>query len=669
MLNSFLVTVIAATLGAPPSITPAASFSTGLDFPGRVASMAAGGAYVTDQVNGTVIEYDAAGAVVNAFAVPGGPVGIAVHPTLGILVSRLDGEVSIYDASFVYQGALDPTPLTLTAPNGIAVHSVSGEIYVADSDENRIMVFDAVGALARMWGSQGGGLGDLESPQDIAIDAALDHVIVADADNFRLQVFNTAGIIQFRFGYRVAYVGMDSTTWVARATGLAVDSCSNIYVTDALMGTIRVFDSTGTDYNLATPPVTYGTALGELRTPCGMALNDSTGKLFVVSTNNAAVEVFDVACSARRAAGPRAGQPMLKGKKLGSKDAFRLETARPSPRPEPTRPPTNNPDNPFEVVEAYQMGTYCEELDLDFDGQINMTDVELAVIRFGAGTSSYFMGGDAGPRGGGAGPRDDGHPSDQPPHMLNHATGPQYAFICSRCHINDGLPEGGMLTSAGQENMCLSCHASSGTARGLPIPGAGKGNSHAWGIAATTGGVAGPAVGAYSEMDIHLDGGNIRCGTCHEPHEQSRGTPYLRASGADGSLCKECHREAGAPKEHGTNHTKYCSSCHDIHATGNGNLDIVTAQINSYYFGAVDVVFTDNTVGVGPGAFVDPDPAIRGICEACHDYPSDELLVPPHTLDGTMPVCTQCHEHQHGFEPGLGVLSSLQRGGLMYDKW
>jgi len=230
MLNSFLVTFVAASLGAPPSINLVTSFSTGLEYPGRVAAIAGGGAYVTDQVSGTVIEYDAAGGVVGTFAVPG-PVGIAIHPTLGILVSRLDGEVSIYDASFVYQGALDPSPLTLTAPNGIAVHSTSGEIYVADSTANRVIVFTTTGTLARMWGSEGSGLGDMESPQDIAIDAALDHVIVADADNFRVQVFDTAGMLQFRFGRRVAYVGMDATTWVARATGVAVDSCSNIYLT------------------------------------------------------------------------------------------------------------------------------------------------------------------------------------------------------------------------------------------------------------------------------------------------------------------------------------------------------------------------------------------------------------------------------------------------------
>ena len=64
------------------------------------------------------------------------------------------------------------------------------------------------------------------------------------------------------------------------------------------------------------------------------------------------------------------------------------------------------------------------------------------------------------------------------------------------------------------------------------------------------------------------------------------------------------------------------------------------------FFGDVDVVFTDDTRGVGAGAFVDADPLVRGVCEACHGYPAGSG---PHTLSSGMPACTVCHQHDAGF--------------------
>jgi len=385
-----------------------------------------------------------------------------------------------------------------------------------------------------------------------------------------------------------------------------------------------------------------------------------------VSTSNAAVEVFDVTCAALRATGPRVERPRVEGKSNRfSANAFRAEAARPDLLSEPTRPPTNYPDNPFEVVEAYQMGTYCEELDLDFDGQIDMTDVKMAVIRFGAGTVDYFMGGDAGPRGG---PRDAGHPFDVPPHMHSHeAPLPQYEFICSRCHMNDGLPEGGMLTSAGQENLCLSCHSASGLARGMVIDNIDKANSHPRGIPAAQGDSTGPAAGADSEMEFHLDGGDIRCGTCHNPHEQTQGTPYLRASLQGANLCGECHREkaaewslAGHADDTADPWSHYdwtepgraaCRKCH----SGNGFIDFSKGMADADQSGEFRVldcavchgvhgesdpellrVYDDVTL---PGDYVVSDAGPNASCMTCHNgrrTPGGYSATPHYLLGGVM---------------------------------
>ena len=99
------------------------------------------------------------------------------------------------------------------------------------------------------------------------------------------------------------------TAWFARSEGVAVDACSNIYMSDALMGAVRAFDSLGRELDPdGLQLVDYGTGPGQLREPCDVMV--SGGKLYVADTNNGAVEVYTVACTGPSAsvayAGPEA---------------------------------------------------------------------------------------------------------------------------------------------------------------------------------------------------------------------------------------------------------------------------------------------------------------------------------------------------------------------------
>ncbi len=160
-------------------------------------------------------------------------------------------------------------------------------------------------------------------------------------------------------------------------------------------------------------------------------------------------------------------------------------------------------------------------------------------------------------------------------------------------------------------------------------------------------------------MDLHLDNGNIKCVTCHEPHNNLGGDPYARFNADDGSLCMQCHRGADAPINHeGAHAARQCTDCHDTHGTGT-NLSLLKGQFSHYpSFITYDVTFNDNTLAVGFGGYVE-DPigfaaGQRGICEACHDYPDGQG---PHTRDPvTMPLCSTCHQHDKGFKPGLDTL-------------
>ncbi|MFH0980312.1 MAG: hypothetical protein V2A79_02075 [Planctomycetota bacterium] len=644
MVASCLVTLAALTFGQTSSLTHMDTFTQDLQFPGRLAPAPGGGVYVTDQPSGQVIHYDAGGGVVAVHAIPELPVGIGVHPTNGkIFVSRLDGAVGIYDASFALVGTLNPAPFTMDAPNDIAVHSGTGEVYVTDSEAHRVLVFDGTtGALLRLWGTAGTGLSQFESPQAIAVDSALNRVIVTDVDNFRAQIFTTAGTLVVKFGYRTLYVGSTQVAWFARSEGVAVDSCSNIYIADALMGTIRVFDRTGREIDSGyVPPVTYGTGPGQLRLPCDVLIEN--GKLFVASTNNSAVEVFDVTCSARARGARGAGS----AKPLGG--AVEVDAEPVAKRP--------YVDNPFDIVAAMTAGTYARKLDVNLDGKVDHTDLELVVAYFGAATVDDFVGEDGGTR--------DTYPYPlQPPHMLDIPN------LCGRCHSMDGAP-GGMLTSWGQENLCLSCHTSSGRAMGAPIGGVEHANSHPWGMAASTNGVPGPAPG--SEMALRLDNGNVRCGTCHNPHEtEFEGAEYLRGSILDGDVCAQCHTQvaewqmAGHSDEEGEAWVHYdwtqssraaCRRCH----TGNGYIDFSNGVPQAQQNGAFRVL--DCVV-----------------CHATHGKPQeDELLriydtvtLPANGPDvvltdvGAMATCMACHNGRYAPED-TGITPHYLLGGVMLE--
>lgn len=77
----------------------------------------------------------------------------------------------------------------LNCPEGIAI--ADDLIYVADSDNHRIQVFNLEGDHIRSWGSQGSETGKFDNPVGVFVHE--EHVYVTDRDNFRVQVFKTEG--------------------------------------------------------------------------------------------------------------------------------------------------------------------------------------------------------------------------------------------------------------------------------------------------------------------------------------------------------------------------------------------------------------------------------------------------------------------------------------------
>ena len=81
---------------------------------------------------------------------------------------------------------------------GVAVDP-SGNVYVADSGNNRIQKFSGTGTYLAQWGNAGSGNGQFDGPEAIAVSPAGD-VYVSDWSNNRVQKFSSAGTYLTQWG-------------------------------------------------------------------------------------------------------------------------------------------------------------------------------------------------------------------------------------------------------------------------------------------------------------------------------------------------------------------------------------------------------------------------------------------------------------------------------------
>jgi DNA-binding beta-propeller fold protein YncE len=137
-----------------------------------------------------------------------------------------------------------------TRPRGVAVDS-TGHLFVADKNNNRVQEFGPDGQFMRMWGRNGGdgsaglGNGEFNTPYSIAVDRS-GQVYVADTANNRIQAFTGDGGFLARLGRN----GGDGTAGSGAGEfhgpyGVATDCRGNLYVSDEGNNRIEKFGSPG----------------------------------------------------------------------------------------------------------------------------------------------------------------------------------------------------------------------------------------------------------------------------------------------------------------------------------------------------------------------------------------------------------------------------------------
>lgn len=169
-------------------------------------------------------------------------------------------------------------------PQSVAA-TQGGTVYVADTLNNRIQQFTSDGQFSAKWGSLGSGDGQFNSPMDIAIDSG-GFVYVADTGNYRIQKFNADGTeLHAKWGNYGTGDGQ-----FKYPMGIAVDSNHNVYVTDYSNHRVQKFNSDGT--LLLAKWGSSGDGDGEFQRPVGIAV-DSTNNVYVADTGNKRIQKFD----------------------------------------------------------------------------------------------------------------------------------------------------------------------------------------------------------------------------------------------------------------------------------------------------------------------------------------------------------------------------------------
>jgi sugar lactone lactonase YvrE len=126
------------------------------------------------------------------------------------------------------------TPGDFSKPAGVAVDH-EGNLYVADTMNNRVEIFDADGQFISTFGKNGDGPGYFARPKGVAIDGD-GHIWVADGMQDRVQVFDKEGQLLIAIGGHGLLPGQ-----FQGLVAVAIDKWNRVFTTEIFPGRAQEF--------------------------------------------------------------------------------------------------------------------------------------------------------------------------------------------------------------------------------------------------------------------------------------------------------------------------------------------------------------------------------------------------------------------------------------------
>jgi DNA-binding beta-propeller fold protein YncE len=209
---------------------------------------------------------------------------------IGITVAQ-DGRVFVADTAqdrvFVYSEKKFVTAIgktgELESPSGVALDEKRGLIYIVDSKKHMVSIYSLKDySKIRAFGQRGGGPGEFNYPTNITLDKD-GKVYVVDTANFRVQIFDPEG----KHLKTIGSLG-DTPGSLARPKGIGVDSEGHIYVVDTAFQNFQIFDQEG-NVLLFVGGAGYGP--GKFGLPAGLTI-DENDRIYVIDQIPANLQIF-----------------------------------------------------------------------------------------------------------------------------------------------------------------------------------------------------------------------------------------------------------------------------------------------------------------------------------------------------------------------------------------
>jgi DNA-binding beta-propeller fold protein YncE len=173
-------------------------------------------------------------------------------------------------------------PGQLKLPQGVDIQEGTGNIYISDSDNDRVAVFNPEGKFLFNFGQD-----QIDETADLEFNDKTGQIFVGDVRNNQIDVFEPNGTYIRSFGEFT----IDSPRFFKGPGGVAFSpDFETFYVNDYAADRILAFDSeTGEQTDVIGKS---GNAPGQLLGPSGLSISKTTGNLYISEQLNSRIQVL-----------------------------------------------------------------------------------------------------------------------------------------------------------------------------------------------------------------------------------------------------------------------------------------------------------------------------------------------------------------------------------------
>lgn len=176
----------------------------------------------------------------------------------------------------------DKAPADLDSPVGVGVDD-QDRVFVSDSKLHQVTCFGPGGDVVGVFGGK-----DLQRPAGLAIDNPLHRIYVADVAGRRIAVFDLDSFKLLQYFAETKNGDEDRSGALTNPNSIAIDPDGLIYVTDAIVPRVFVFDTDGAFVRVWGK---RGDGPGMFGRPKGIAI-DSDGHVYVADAQLNRLQVF-----------------------------------------------------------------------------------------------------------------------------------------------------------------------------------------------------------------------------------------------------------------------------------------------------------------------------------------------------------------------------------------